>query len=94
MPTLLFELDKLFMLLVLVPEFVGTPVSFPSEPDSVQRFLSIKSKVVVLDVTAPLRADPQPQRRVLPLLEWHHKMATLLFDLNKLFTLLVPELVV
>ena len=33
-------------------------------------------------------------RRVLPLLEWHHTMATLLFDPNELFTLLVPELVV
>jgi hypothetical protein len=41
----------------------------------------------------PLRSDPLPQRRVLLVLGWHHTMANLLFELNELFMLLVPELV-
>jgi hypothetical protein len=54
MATLSFKLDQLFIL--LVPELV-VAVSFPSEPDFVQTFLSIKSKVVV-DMIIPLLANP------------------------------------
>jgi hypothetical protein len=55
MATLSFKLEQLFIL--LVPELVA--VSFPSEPDFVQTFLSIKSKAVV-DMIAPLLANPDP----------------------------------
>jgi hypothetical protein len=49
MTFLMFKLDQLFIM--LVPEFVvwfegGGAVMFPSEPDSVQKLLSIKSKFV------------------------------------------------
>jgi hypothetical protein len=58
----MFKLDKLFML--LVPELVVwfEPVglsSFPSEPDFVQTFLSIKSNFVVVMIL-PLLANPVP----------------------------------
>jgi hypothetical protein len=75
MASLSFELNDLFMLLVL-EQLVA--VSFPSKPDFVQKRLSIKSNLVSL-VKGSLRADPNPQRLVLFVLEWHHAMVILLF---------------
>jgi hypothetical protein len=55
------KLDKLFML--LTPELVIVVVvdafTFPSEPNFVQNYLSIKSKFVVL-MFIPLVTDPPP----------------------------------
>jgi hypothetical protein len=63
MAILSIELDQLFTL--LVPDFVvvGT-VIFPSEPDSFQKPLSIKSNFVFV-VTSVLLTNPPPQRRVI-----------------------------
>jgi hypothetical protein len=76
MANLLFELNELFML--LVPELVAFAVlvSFQSEPNFVQTFLSIKSKAVV-DMNASLLADPLPLRCVRLALGWHHAMTIL-----------------
>jgi hypothetical protein len=55
-----FKLDQLFI--VLAPELVDIlvgAVRFPNEPDFVQTFLSIKSKLVIL-MMVPLRANPVP----------------------------------
>jgi hypothetical protein len=95
MARLSFKLDQLFIL--LEPELVvgvcGT-FSFPSEPDFVQKSLSIWSHCVVL-MNVPLRTNPQPKRFVLlVLLDWHQTMAISSLKLNKLFTLLVPELII
>jgi hypothetical protein len=95
MSILLFGLNDPFML--LVPEFVvgfegGGAFNFPSEPNFVQQRLSILSKSIAL-MTAPLHGGPVPWQLVLPVLLWHHTMALLLFELDELFTPLVPELV-
>jgi hypothetical protein len=91
-----FKLDQLFILLVpeLVVWFKVVGVSFPSEPDFFQTFLSIKSKVVI-DMSGPLHADPPPKkRRDLILTPWHDAMTMFSFKLYQLFISLVPELVV
>jgi hypothetical protein len=59
MPTLSFKFDQLFML--LVPElFVAVAtVNYPDEVEFVQKFLSIKSKFVIV-MKAPLHSSPPP----------------------------------
>jgi hypothetical protein len=52
-----FKLDKLFIL--LVPAVIFPSVFVPSEPDFVQKFLSVWSHFVVL-VVGPLLTNPQP----------------------------------
>jgi hypothetical protein len=94
MALLSFKFDQLFML--LLPELVvgvcGT-FSFPSEPDFVQKSLSIWSHCVIL-MNVPLGHNPQPKRLVLlVLLDWHQTMAIGSLKLNKLCILLVPELI-
>ncbi len=64
----------------------------PSESDFVQSFLSIKSQVVIV-MQFPLPSNPLPKRLVLLVPEWHPAMAIVSFELDQLFTLLVPELV-
>jgi hypothetical protein len=94
MAFLLFKLDQLFILLVpdLVVGICG-PFNCPNEPDFVQTFLSINSKFVI-DMTLPLRMNPQPKRLVFFVLKRHQTIAILSFKLDQLFILLVPELVV
>jgi hypothetical protein len=60
MAILSFKLDKLHMLLVpeLLLSVLGT-FKFPSEPDFVQKSLSIKSNFVIL-MFAPLIINPPP----------------------------------
>jgi hypothetical protein len=84
------ELDKLFIL--LVPDLV-VGVSFPSEPDFVQSSLSIRSKLVCSTI-GPLITNPPPKSLIYVVTPWHHTMAIVSFELDHLFILLVPELVV
>jgi hypothetical protein len=95
MTILSFKLDQLFMLLGsdLVVEVVGA-FKFPSEPNFFwQNCLSIRSNFVV-EMKVLLLFNPPRWRHVLFALHWHRTMATLLFELNKLLTLLVPDLFV
>jgi hypothetical protein len=93
MATLLFELSKHFM--QLVPELVGVAVavSFPVEPEFVQKFLLVWPHFVCVMIF-PLVADPDLKRRILLVLVWHHAMATLLIELNELFMVPASELVI
>jgi hypothetical protein len=61
MAIFLFKLDKLFILLVpeLVVWFEPVGFTFPSEPDFVQTFVSIKSNFVIVMIL-PLLANPVP----------------------------------
>jgi hypothetical protein len=61
MAILSLKLDKLFILLVpaLVVWWEAVGVSFPSEPDFVQKTLSIKSNCVLLMILS-LLANPKP----------------------------------
>jgi hypothetical protein len=43
---------------------------------------------------SPLIANPNPERLFLLVAFWHHAMSLLLFKLDQLFIVLVPELVV
>jgi hypothetical protein len=67
--------------------------SFPSEPNFFKNSLSIKMSSFVV-IGTPLPANPRPKRCVLLVTVWHHAMAILQFELDKLFTSLVPGLVV
>jgi hypothetical protein len=68
-------------------------VSFPTEPDFFQNFLSILSKFVIL-MKGPLPSNQLRQRLVLVAPRWHHAMTlVLLFELHQLFELHVPLLV-
>jgi hypothetical protein len=63
MVILSFKLGQLCMLLVpdlvdVVAGAAGT-FSFPSEPNFVQKFLSVRSNFVI-DTTFPLRTNPLP----------------------------------
>jgi hypothetical protein len=61
MALLSFKLDQLFILLVpdlVVLDVVGT-FKFPVEVEFVQKFLSIKSKFVMV-MKAPLYTNPPP----------------------------------
>jgi hypothetical protein len=82
MVLLSFQLYELFIL--LVPELEGLVggVSFPDEPDFVQKYLSVWSQYVVCMKSHSL---------VLLVLEWHDTMALLSWKLDQLFMLLVPE---
>jgi hypothetical protein len=70
-----------------------TSNSFPDESDFVQKSLSIESEFVI-DMIAPLIANPLPKRCVILVAIWHHTMSSLSFKLDHLFIVLVPELVV
>jgi hypothetical protein len=65
--------------------------SFSCESDFVQKFLLIWSHFVVI---CPLIVDPNPCRLVLLTLAWHHAMDALSFEIDQLFMLLGPELLV
>jgi hypothetical protein len=96
MPLLSFKIDHLFILLVpeLVVFFVGecAVVNFPSEPDFVQKHLSIWSHCVIV-MKAPLTTNPLPQRFILLVFVWNHTIALFSFIFDQLFIVLVPELV-
>jgi hypothetical protein len=84
-----FELDQLFILLVPVLVVGCDSRSFPDEPDLVKKSLSIKSKFVFA-MKLPLGKNPNPKRRVFLVLSWHATIAIFSFELDKLFILLLP----
>jgi hypothetical protein len=93
MASVSLKLDQLFILLVPeLIEFVVGAVSFPNEPDFVQKSLSIKSKFVLLMILS-LLTNPLPQRRVLLVEIWHCTMAILSFKFDKLFIHYIPSLI-
>jgi hypothetical protein len=75
-----------------VPELVvgvfGAFFDCPKEPDFVQNCLSIKSNFVLACL---LVLDPPPRGAVFLVLWLHETMAILLFKLDQLFMLLVPQ---
>jgi hypothetical protein len=89
-----FTFDQLFIVLVpaLVVWFEGA-VIFPSEPEFVQNFRSVKSKFLI-GVAVSLCANPPPKRLVLLVTLWYHAIAILSFIFEQLFILLAPELLV
>jgi hypothetical protein len=93
MAILSFKLDKLFILLVPFLVFAGkvggSLITFPDEPDLVQKILSTKSNCVVF-MTCPLVINPRPKRRVFLVPFWNETIAILSFELDKLFILLIP----
>jgi hypothetical protein len=84
--------------MLLVPDLViwfeaVVGVKFPSKTDFVQKHLSIKPKFVCF-TTDPLITDPPPKRLVLLVLEWHPTTSIHSFELDHLFMLMVPDLVI
>jgi hypothetical protein len=92
MAILSFRLDQLFML--MVPGLVAVAVavvgafSFPSEPDSVEKFFAAWSHFVAC-MLSPLRFYPKNLSSSL-FLPWHQTMALLLLKLDQLLKFLVP----
>jgi hypothetical protein len=94
-----FKLDQLLMLLFPL-NVTGVIITFrnecrflnsPNESKFVEQIFSI---LWHQNMSCPLVTDPPPKRRVLLALEWHDAMTVLLFELDQLLTLLVPQLVV
>jgi hypothetical protein len=99
MAILSFKLDQIFILpvpglvglvgLVGLPFVVACCMSFPNEPNIVQKSLSIKSKFVI-GVAYPLHPNPIPKSHVFLVPLWNESMSIRLFKLDKLFILLIP----
>ena len=78
--------------LVIAGNAGGIAINFPSEPDFVQKLLSIKSQFV-LPVIASLLINPTPKSLVFLVTEWHETVAILSFKIEQFFILQIPFLI-